>query len=69
MLPKQDTTMLQAKARFLNRPTVTGGKRCDKFFVYIPTQIARDSLFPFKEGDEVQIKVDPKQKRVIVQRA
>ncbi len=61
--------MLQGKGRFLNRPTVTGGKRYDKFFVYIPTQIARDSLFPFKEGDEVQIKVDAKQKRVIVQRA
>ena len=46
------------------------GKRAyDKFFVYIPTEIARDGLFPFQDGDEVLVKVDRKLKRVILERS
>ena len=66
MIPKRDTTMLQGKGRFINRPTKTGRHTYDKFFVYIPTEIARDGLFPFKGGDEVLVKVDAKLKRVIL---
>ncbi len=69
VLPNQDTTMLQGKGRFLNRATTTGGKKYDKFFVYIPTEIARDGLFSFKAGDEVLVKVEQKLKRVILQKS
>ena len=34
--------------------------------VYIPTEIARDSLFPFHEGDELTVTVDAKRKQVIL---
>lgn len=64
--PIRDTTMLQGKGRFLNRPTKTGKHEYDKFFVYIPTEIARDGLFPFHEGDAVTVTVDAKSKRVIL---
>ena len=52
----------------MNRPTKTGKRVYDKFFVYIPTEIARDGLFPFHEGDEVIVKVDPKLKRLLLER-
>jgi len=68
VIPKRDTTMLQGKGRFINRPTQTGKHVYDKFFVYVPTEIARDGLFPFKAGDQVVVKVDPKLKRVIVEK-
>lgn len=68
MIPKRDTIMLSGKGRFINRPTRTGKRTYDKFFVYIPTEIARDGLFPFKEGDEVLIRVDPKLRGVILER-
>ena len=68
VIPKRDTILLQGKGRFINRPTKTGKHVYDKFFVYIPTEIARDGLFPFKEGDEVLVKVDAKQKRVMIEK-
>jgi len=68
VIPKRDTIMLQGVGRFINRPTKSGKRVYDKFFVYIPTEIARDGLFPFKGGDEVLVKVDPKLKRVILEK-
>ena len=53
----------------VNRPTTTGGKKYDKFFLYIPTELARDSQFPIKEKQRVKIKVDTKQGKLIVERA
>ena len=50
----------------MNRPTKTGKRDYDKFFVYIPTEIARDGLFPFHEGDEVTVRVDAKHKQVVL---
>jgi hypothetical protein len=61
--------LLQGKGRFINRPTKTGKRVYDKFFVYIPTEIARDGLFPFHDGDEISIRVDGKQKRVIIEKS
>jgi len=40
----------------------------DKFFVYIPTKIAGDGLFPFKGGDEILVREDPRNKRVILEK-
>ena len=54
--------VLQAKGRFINRPTQTGGKKYDKFFIYVPTELANDSQFPFKSKDEVLIVVRSKGK-------
>jgi hypothetical protein len=56
--PNEDTKMQKGKGRFINRPTRTGGRTYDKFFVYIPTEVARDGTFPFKEGEEVIIRID-----------
>jgi len=38
------------------------------FFVYVPTEIARDALFPFHEGDEGTIRIELRKKRLIVER-
>jgi hypothetical protein len=57
--------VLKAKSRFINRPTKTGKKTYDKFFVYVPTDVAKDSAFPFKDGDEIEIEID-KQRRVLL---
>jgi hypothetical protein len=48
----------EGKGRFINRPTRTGGKTYDKFFVYVPTEVARDGTFPFKTGEEVHVKIE-----------
>lgn len=50
--------MKVGKGRFINKQSRTGKKVYDKFFLYIPTYVARDRDFPFKEGDLVVIKID-----------
>lgn len=44
--------------KVINRPTKAGGKTYDKYFIYIPTSVAKDSAFPFKPGEEVIIKIE-----------
>jgi hypothetical protein len=55
---KGDHSVIEGKGRFINRQTRTGGKTYDKFFVYVPTEVARDGTFPFKDGDEVHVKIE-----------
>ena len=50
--------MKEGKSKFVNRPTKTGGKIYDKFFIYIPTKVATDSIFPFKSGDDVIVRIE-----------
>jgi hypothetical protein len=59
----------QGKGRFVNRPTTTGGKKYDKYFVYIPTELATDSQFPFKVGSLVRITINTKAKKIILEKA
>lgn len=51
------TKMKKGKGRFLNRPTRTGKRIYDRFFIYVPTEVARDGLFPFQAGDAVSIEI------------
>lgn len=60
--------MLEGKGGFINRPTRTGGKVYDKFFIYVPTEVARDSLFPFKEKENLKISIDKGKKRLIIEK-
>lgn len=58
MLPnKESKTMRKGKGRFFNRPTVSKGKKYDKFFMYIPAEVARDTNFPFKDGDRIEVEI------------
>ena len=50
--------MLEAKSKLINRPITSKGKHYDAVFVYIPTDVAKDSAFPFKYDDEVVIRID-----------
>lgn len=56
----------KGRGRFVNRPTMTGGKQYDKFFVYVPTEVAKDSQFPFQAGELVEVRIDSKNKRLVV---
>jgi len=61
--------MLEGKGRFTNRPTETSGKLYDKFYIYVPTEVARDSLFPFTPGEEITIRIDPDNQSLIVSKS
>jgi hypothetical protein len=50
--------MDEGKGRVINRVSKSGKKTYDKYFIYVPTELARDSDFPFKAGQEVIIKIN-----------
>jgi hypothetical protein len=52
--------MIKDIGKIINRPTKTGGKLYDKFFIYIPTSVAKDSAFLFKSGEEVVVRIEGK---------
>jgi hypothetical protein len=60
-------TMQKGKGRFFNRPTISKGKKYDKFFIYIPTEVARDTNFPLKDGDRVEVEI--KDETLIIKKA
>jgi hypothetical protein len=58
--------MLESESKLVNRPTQTAGKLYDKFFIYVPTEVARDSAFPFKANEKVKVRIDTENKRLII---
>jgi hypothetical protein len=60
--------MLESQSKLVNRPTQTAGKLYDKFYVYIPTEVAKDSAFPFKANDKVKVRIDVENNRLIIER-
>jgi hypothetical protein len=59
--------MIEGTGKFINRPTETGGRTYDKFFIYVPASVAKDSAFPFKPGENVKIRI--KGDKLIVEKA
>ncbi len=57
----------KARGRFINRPTRTGRGTYDKFFIYVPTELARDSNFPVRPGQEVEVRIDQEKGVLVVQ--
>ena len=45
------------RAKLVNKPTTTRGKKYDKFFIYITSYVTSDKSFPFKEGDELIVRI------------
>ncbi len=52
------TKLKQAKSRIMNRPSKSKGKSYDKFFIYLPAGVVKDSAFPFKENQEINVRID-----------
>ena len=68
VIPNKETkTMRKGKGKFFNRSTVSKGKKYDKFFMYIPTEVARDTNFPLKNGDRIEVEI--RGKTVIIRKA
>jgi AbrB family looped-hinge helix DNA binding protein len=61
------TKMRKGIGRFINRRTKTGKKIYDRFFIYIPTEVARDTNFPLKDGDRIEVEI--RDKTVIIRKA
>jgi len=51
------------KGKFNNR----GSEQYPKFFVYIPKEVAMDTAFPFKNGEDVTVTIE-NEKLIITRR-
>jgi hypothetical protein len=61
--------VISGQGKLINRRTKTAGKEYDRFFIYVPAGVARDGLFPFKEGEKLTITVDAGNKRLIIEKS
>ncbi|MCJ7761703.1 hypothetical protein MUP59_11280 [Candidatus Bathyarchaeota archaeon] len=60
--------MLEGEGKFINRPTQTGGKLYDKYFIYVPTEVARDGLFPFKTSEPVKVRINVENRQLVIEK-
>ncbi len=60
--------MIKGKGKIVNRPGYSKGKEYPKYFVYVPAEVFRDSAFPFREGDEVEVIIDQGSNRLIIEK-
>ncbi len=61
--------VLEGNSRLLNRPRTSKGKRYNAIFVYVPQDVAKDSLFPFKPDEDVVVRIDVRNKRLVIEKA
>jgi len=54
--------------RMINRPNMVGGKTYDRFMIYLPADVARDSGFSFRPGEPIRVMVELSAKRVILEK-
>jgi len=57
---RESKNMRKGKGRFFNRPTISKGKKYDKFFIYLPVEVCRDTNFPLKDGDRIEAEIKGK---------
>jgi len=50
--------MKMGKGRVINKRSQTGKKFYDRYFVYIPSYVAKDERFPFQAGQEVLVTIE-----------
>ncbi len=60
--------MLEAESKIVNRPSTTAGKLYDKLFIYIPTDLAKDSAFPFAADEKIKIRIDKENNRLLIEK-
>jgi hypothetical protein len=60
-------TMLEGKSKIINRSRKSKGKQYDSLFIYIPSDVTKDSTFPFRSDDEVTVRID--KDRLIIEKA
>ena len=61
--------MLESESKLVNRPTQTDGKMYDKFYVYIPSEVSKDSAFPFKPDQKLKVRIDVENKRIVIEKS
>lgn len=59
--------MLEGKSKIINRPRMSKGKQYDSLFIYIPSDVTKDSAFPFRSDDEVKVRID--KNRLIIEKS
>jgi hypothetical protein len=55
---QSDNKMKIGRAKLVNKPTETRGKKYNKFFIFITSYVATDKSFPFKEEDDLLVRIE-----------
>lgn len=58
------TKMIEGIGKFVNRGSRSKKKTYDSFFLYFPSEVARDSNFPFESGEKIKVIIEPDKRAV-----
>lgn len=58
------TVMKQGIGTISNRKYTRNGVTLDRFFVYVPLNVATDSQFPFEHNEKINIIIEPDKRSV-----
>jgi hypothetical protein len=59
---------IEGKGKFVNRRTKTAKGDYDKFFIYVPVEVARDGTFPFKPDEILKIRIEKGKERLLIEK-
>ncbi len=59
---------LEGQAKLFNQKATVAGKKYNRFFIYIPVELIKDSQFPFLENEKLTIKIDTEKKRLVIEK-
>jgi len=48
----------KGKGKFFNKPISSKGKKYDRFFISVPTEVVRDTNFPLRDGDIIEVEIE-----------
>ena len=58
-------TVLKMVLKAETKINVRGGKRYKYFYIHLPSKLAADSQFPFKEGEHVIVEISGEEELLI----
>lgn len=60
--------MIETTTKFKGRTIVVKGKKYDTYFIYVPSDLKNDPRFPFERDDEILLRIDPDNKRLVIEK-
>jgi hypothetical protein len=58
--------MLEATTELRQRTVKSKGHTYEQIFIFIPRDIAKDSQFPFKPGEQIKVRIEGQ--RIIIEK-
>ncbi len=67
-IKNNNVSVIEAITKLKGRTIVVKGKKYETYFIYVPSDLKKDPRFPFARDDEILLRIDPDNKRLIIEK-